>query len=111
MPRIKSRVAATIILTTIASGAIHGRSLMRSDDVFALSGEPLPGPSSTLRTQSSALDRIGKREPALDSTTWRTGTGRGTYGDLCACANRVSRRGAHAGGGPKPGTAANAETR
>jgi subtilisin family serine protease len=77
MPPITRRVAATILITAAASVAIHGRSLITSDDVFALSGEPLPGASTTLRTQSTALDRIGKRQPALDSTTWRAGTGRG----------------------------------
>jgi subtilisin family serine protease len=78
MPMIKRRATATILFVTIASALLHGGDLMNSENVFVQSGEPLPESNTALRTRSIALDRIAKREPTLDSTMRRAGSGAGT---------------------------------
>src|SRR5262245_41608881 len=78
MPTIKRRAIAAILFLAIASALFHGRGLMTSENVFVLSGEPVPESNTPLRTRSLALDRIAKREPTLDSTMRRAGSGAGT---------------------------------
>ena len=78
MPQIKRRVSTTILFATIASVLIHGHALMSPEKALVLSGEPLEEPNSAVRTRSVALDRIAKREPTLDSTMRRAGSGVGT---------------------------------
>ena len=78
MPMIKRRLTAAILFAAIASALFHGGGLMTSENVFVLSGEPMPESNTPLRTRSLALDRIAKREPTLDSTMRRAGSGAGT---------------------------------
>src|SRR5262245_13374682 len=77
MPTIKRRFTAAILCLAVPSPLCHGVGFMTPVNVFAQSGEPLPESTTPLRTRSLALDRIAKREPTLDSTMRRAGSGTG----------------------------------
>ena len=68
-----------MVIASTACALSRGSTGFHPADSFVLSGTPLPdlAEGATLRTRSSALDRITKREPHLDSTMRRMGTGRG----------------------------------
>ena len=79
MPHIGRSVTATVVIASTACALSRGSTGFHPADEFVLSGTALSdlGDGATLRTKSNALDRITKREPRLDSTMRRTGTGRG----------------------------------
>jgi subtilisin family serine protease len=81
LPHIGRSVTATAVIATTACALSRGATGLHPVDAFVLAGSPTADwaetDAATLRTRSSALDRITKREPRLDSTMRRFGTGRG----------------------------------
>ncbi len=79
LPHIGRSVTAIGVIASTACALSRGSAGFHPAEDFVLSGASLPDLTDGIaqRTKSSALDRISKREPRLDSTIQRAGTGRG----------------------------------
>jgi subtilisin family serine protease len=81
LPHIGRSITATAVIATTACALSRSSAGLHPADAFVLAGAPTAESAetdgATYRTRSSALDRITKREPRLDSTMRRAGTGRG----------------------------------
>jgi subtilisin family serine protease len=78
LPHIGRSSTAIVVIASTACAISRGAPGLRPEVDFVLSGTPaVEWETGAVHTRSSALDRITKREPALDSTMRRSGTGRG----------------------------------
>ncbi len=79
MPHIGRSFTAIVVIASTACALSRGSTGFHPAEDFVLSGSSIAdlAGGSIERTKSSALDRITKREPRLDSTLRRAGTGRG----------------------------------
>src|SRR5512143_406650 len=70
-------IVATVVVASTACMALGGNAASRAEGRLVLSGLATSDGIVGSRTPSSALDRMTKREPRLDGTVRRAGTGRG----------------------------------